>query len=113
MDYLTISLVIFVIVMVVMFTTVKIDYVDTDNNLANVPIDLLNTKNPSRVRQGVSLPTTENNSTANLGKSNPSAPKYGLFNLPEKDAYMSPALRAQIDNMRTQFYYDNCQYKLL
>lgn len=133
-DYMVLSLVIFIILLVVMFTTVKVDYVGAgDNSLAGVPVDMLNERNPNGLRQGVnlaSLSTTASNNrkstgatnssgrTANgtadaVGKNNPSAPKYGLFNLPEKDDYMSPQLREQIDTLRTQYYYDNCQYTLL
>ena len=133
-DYMVLSLVIFVILLVVMFATVKVDYVGAGaNNLSRVPVDMLNERNPSGLRKGVnlaSLPTTASNNrkstgainssarTANgsvdaVGKNNPSAPKYGLFNLPEKDNYMSPQLREQIDTLRTQYYYDNCQYTLL
>ena len=152
-DYMVLSLVIFIILLVVMFATVKVDYVgDGDNNLSRIPVDMLNEHNPSGLRNGVNLasfPTTATNRktartangtvdartaggtvdartaggtvdarTANgtvdaVGKNNPSAPKYGLFNLPEKDDYMSPQLREQIDTLRTQYYYDNCQYTLL
>jgi hypothetical protein len=131
MDYMVLSLVIFIVILVVMFATVKIDYVGSgDNRLARVPVDMLNERSPTGVRKGfnlASLPATNSKSTnatnslartANgsadaVGKNNPSAPKYGLFNLPEKDDYMSPQLREQIDTLRTQYYYDNCQYTLL
>ena len=123
-DYMVLSLVIFIILLVVMFATVKVDYVGAgDNSLYRVPVDMLNERNPSGLRNGVnlaSLPAANRKSakTANgtadaVGKNNPSAPKYGLFNLPEKDDYMSPELREQIDTLRTQYYYDNCQYTLL
>ena len=133
-DYMVLSLVIFIILLVVMFATVKVDYVGAgDNRLSGVPVDMLNERNLNGLRKGVnlaSLPTTASNNrkstgatnssarTANgtadaVGKNNPSAPKYGLFNLPEKDDYMSPQLREQIDTLRTQYYYDNCQYTLL
>jgi hypothetical protein len=132
-DYMVLSLVIFIILLVVMFATVKVDYVGAgDNRLSSVPVDMLNERNPSGLRKGVnlaSLPAANNtnssgantnssartaNGTADtVGKNNPSAPKYGLFNLPEKDDYMSPQLREQIDTLRTQYYYDNCQYTLL
>jgi hypothetical protein len=115
-----------------MFATVKIDYVGAgDNRLSAVPVDMLNERSPTGVRKGfnlASLPATNlksagantnssartaNGNTDAVGKNNPSAPKYGLFNLPEKDDYMSPQLREQIDTLRTQYYYDNCQYTLL
>lgn len=126
---MVLSLVIFIILLVVMFATVKVDYVGAgDNQLSRVPVDMLNERNPSGLRKGFNLAqlsanTTRrmagtNNKTANgtadaVGKNNPSAPKYGLFNLPDKDDYMSPQLREQIDTLRTQYYYDNCQYTLL
>ena len=128
---MVLSLVIFIILLVVMFATVKVDYVGAgDNKLSRVPVDMLNERSPSGVRPGfnlASLPATNRkatnatnssartaNGTADaVGKNNPSAPKYGLFNLPEKDEYMSPQLREQIDTLRTQYYYDNCQYTLL
>lgn len=126
-DYMVLSLVIFIILLVVMFATVKVDYVGSgDNRLSKVPVDMLNERNPSGLRKGFNLAqlsangtsTSANNKTADgtadaVGKNNPSAPKYGLFNLPEKDDYMSPQLREQIDTLRTQYYYDNCQYTLL
>lgn len=121
-DYMVLSLVIFIILLVLMFATVKVDYVGAgDNQLAGVPVDMLNERSPSGLRKGLnlaSLPAGANNKTANgsadaVGKNNPSAPKYGLFNLPGKDDYMSPQLREQIDTLRTQYYYDNCQYTLL
>ena len=125
---MVLSLVIFIILLVVMFATVKVDYVGAgDNRLSGVPVDMLNERNPSGLRKGFNLAQLSantprqsgaNNKTANgsadtVGKNNPSAPKYGLFNLPEKDDYMSPQLREQIDTLRTQYYYDNCQYTLL
>ncbi len=120
-DYMVLSLVIFIILMVLMFATVKVDYVGAgDNRLSGVPVDMLNERNPTGLRKGfnlASLPAskakTANGSVDAVGKNNPSAPKYGLFNLPEKDDYMSPQLREQIDTLRTQYYYDNCQYTLL
>jgi hypothetical protein len=127
-DYIVLSLVIFIILLVVMFASVKIDYVGaSDNRLSSVPVDMLNERSPSGLRKGINLAqlniadvsrSSTNNKTANgtadaVGKNNPSAPKYGLFNLPEKDDYMSPQLREQIDTLRTLYYYDNCQYKLL
>lgn len=107
--------------MVLMFATVKVDYVGaSDNSLSGVPVDMLNERNPSGLRKGANLASlpaakakTANGSVDTVGKNNPSAPKYGLFNLPEKDDYMSPELREQIDTLRTQYYYDNCQYTLL
>jgi len=134
-DYMVLSLVIFIILLVVMFATVKVDYVGAgDNRLATVPVDMLNERSTSGLRKvfnlavlpaGASATATNNNvrstagaRTANspvdgVGKNNPSAPKYGLFNLPEKDDYMSTQLREQIHTLRTQYYYDNCQYTLL
>ena len=128
-DYMILSLVAFIILLLVMFTTVNVDYVGAgDNRLSSVPVDMLNERSPSGLRKGfnlASLPVsskpnnqqtqqkTANGTTDTVGKNNPSAPKYGLFNLPEKDDYMSPQLREQIDTLRTQYYYDNCQYTLL
>jgi hypothetical protein len=128
-DYMILSLVIFIVILVVMFATVKVDYVgSSDNRLSKVPVDMLNERTPSGLRKGFNLAAVQSLSAANanrpgarnangtadaVGKNNPSAPKYGLFNLPEKDAYMSPQLREQIDTLRTQYYYDNCQYTLL
>jgi len=120
-DYMVLSLVIFIILMVLMFATVKVDYVGSgDNSLSGVPVDMLNERNPGGLRKGANLASlpaaktkTANGSADAVGKNNPSAPKYGLFNLPEKDDYMSPQLREQIDTLRTQYYYDNCQYTLL
>lgn len=118
MDYMVISLVLFVVLIVIMFASVRIEYVGQgDNKLAHIPVDMLNERNPSGVRAGYNPSTSINKSSTmvadNIGKVNPDAPKYGLFNLPEKDEYMSPTFREQIDNMRTRFYYDNCQFSLL
>ena len=124
---MVLSLVIFIILLVVMFATVKVDYVGAgDNRLSGVPVDMLNERNPTGLRKGFNLANVSNSSGSTgannrvasgqadaVGKNNPSAPKYGLFNLPEKDDYMSPQLREQIDTLRTQYYYDNCQYTLL
>ena len=125
---MVLSLVIFIILLVVIFATVKVDYVSAgDNRLSRVPVDMLNERTPNGLRKGFNLAqlpvnstrqSGSNNKTANgtadtVGKNNPNAPKYGLFNLPEKDDYMSPQLREQIDTLRTQYYYDNCQYTLL
>ncbi len=129
-DYMVLSLVVFIVLLVVMFATVKVDYVGAgDNRLSAVPVDMLNERNPTGVRSGFNLASVSsaanskssdvaNNRVASrqadtVGKNNPNAPKYGLFNLPEKDDYMSPQLREQIDTLRTQYYYDNCQYTLL
>ena len=117
---MVLSLVIFIILLVVMFATVKVDYVGMgDNHLARVPVDMLNERSHSGLRKGFNLASfpvgarTADGGADTVGKNNPSAPKYGLFNLPEKDDYMSPQLREQIDTLRTQYYYDNCQYTLL
>ena len=122
---MVLSLVIFIVILVVMFATVKVEYVGSgsgDNSLSRVPVDMLNERNPNGLRAGFNLASvnvsnsssrTANGSADAVGKNNPSAPKYGLFNLPEKDDYMSPQLREQIDTLRTQYYYDNCQYTLL
>lgn len=123
MDYLVISLIIFIVLLVIMFATVNVQYVGkgANNQLSQVPVDMLNERNPSGIRKGFNASSINTKSgtgattsgSNSVGKNNPSAPKYGLFNLPEKDEYMSPELRAQIDNLRTQYYYDNCQFKLL
>jgi hypothetical protein len=54
---------------------------------------------------GVPIPNQINN----IGKVNPKATTYALYNLPEKDEYMTADLRNQIDTLRTRYYYDNCQ----
>lgn len=137
-DYTVLSMVMFVGILIIMFATVNVNYVGSANNdLSHVPVDMLNERYPNGVRNGYNLASQATNNklianarnssnasnnnitkTANgnvdtVGKNNPSAPKYGLFNLPEKDEYMTPQLREQIDTLRTQYYYDNCQYTLL
>ena len=104
METLTIAIIVITLT-VILFSSISYSYVSPDPN-AQVPIDLLNTT--GKLRSGTTIQRSTNQIN-NVGKVNPSAPTYALFNLPEKDEYMTADLRNQIDTLRTQYYYDNCQ----
>ena len=104
METLTIAIIVITLT-VILFSSISYSYVSPDPN-AQVPIDLLNTTGKLRSGRTIQQSTNQIN---NVGKVNPSAPIYALYNLPEKDEYMTADLRNQIDTLRTQYYYDNCQ----
>jgi hypothetical protein len=106
METLTIAIIVITLT-VVLFSSISYSYVSPDPN-AQVPIDMLNsTGNP---RPDMNIPITITPSQIDkVGKVNPKASTFALYNLPEKDEYMTTDLRNQIDTLRTQYYYDNCQ----
>lgn len=117
MENLTI-IVIVITLTVILFSSISYSYVSPDQN-AQIPIDMLNST--GKARTGVQMSNiksqnrSQNRASQNrsqidtVGKVNPYATTYALYNLPEKDEYMTPDLRNQIDTLRTQYYYDNCQ----
>lgn len=105
METLTIAIIVITLT-VILFSSISYSYVSSDSN-AQVPIDLLNTT--GKPRTGTVVPISSTSQIDKVGKINPAAPTYALFNLPEKDEYMTTDLRNQIDTLRTQYYYDNCQ----
>ncbi len=126
MEYTALALIVFIALMVFMFSSVSLTYVD-DSAYAGVPIDQIdNRQKPSGVARA-SLPAMSNSpmvigspagmakaaNTRPIGLHNPDAPKQGLFGLPEKDEYMNPGFKAQIDELKTKFYYDNCRFRLV
>lgn len=109
METITIAIIIIALT-VILFSSFSYSYVSPDKN-ADVPIDMLNSTGKPRT----SIITQQHNpiiqtTASSVGKVNPNAPTYALFNLPEKDEYMTADLRNQIDTLRTQYYYDNCQF---
>ncbi len=104
METLTIAIIVITLT-VILFSSISYSYVSPDPN-AQVPIDLLNTSGKLRSGTTIQRPINQIN---NVGKVNPKASTFALYNLPEKDEYMTADLRNQIDTLRTQYYYDNCQ----
>lgn len=106
METFTIMLII-VTLTIILFSSFSYSYISQDTN-GQIPIDQLNTVRPQTDNKLPKkyIPDQINN----VGKINPNASSYALFNLPEKDEYMTTDLRNQIDTLRTQYYYDNCKY---
>lgn len=104
METLTIAIIVITLT-VIIFSSFSYSYVSPDPN-SQLPIDLLNST--GNVRYGKQLPGKVSQIDT-VGNVNPNAPTYALYNLPEKDEYMTADLRNQIDVLRTQYYYDNCQ----
>lgn len=126
MEYTALALIVFIVIMIFMFSSVSLTYVD-DSVYAGIPIDQIdNSQKPGRVARA-SMPPISNSpmvigspagmvkaaNTRPVGLYNPDAPKQGLFGLPEKDEYMNPGFKAQIDELKTKFYYDNCRFRLV
>lgn len=127
MEYTAVALIVFIAIMIFMFSSVSLTYVD-DSAYAGIPIDQIDNRKPAGQRMArASIPAMSNISmvigspagmakvanTRPVGLHNPDAPKQGLFGLPEKDEYMNPGFRAQIDELKTKFYYDNCRFRLV
>ena len=129
MEYTAVALIVFIAIMIFMFSSVSLTYVD-DSAYAGIPIDQIDNRKPNGSGQRMaraSIPPMSNNSmvigspagiakaanTRQVGLHNPEAPRQGLFGLPEKDEYMNPGFRAQIDELKTKFYYDNCRFRLV
>lgn len=104
METLTIAIIVITLT-VILFSSISYSYVSPDPN-AQLPVDMLNST--GKVRSGKQI-TGKPSQIDTVGKVNPNATTYALYNLPEKDEYMTSDLRNQIDTLRTQYYYDNCQ----
>jgi hypothetical protein len=134
MDFTNIRVIIAVIffIIVIVFSTVKITYKTGNNNAKNsVPIDLLDNRTDTGLQQGISannynnndnnsnannmnnMDNMNNNSMSNNTKTvkskkvsgyNPNANNNDLWGLPEKDQYMTPIFREQIDNLKDRYY---------
>jgi hypothetical protein len=104
METITI-LIIVIIITIILFSSFNISY-SNETPISNNKIIPSNTLTPSTINKQTNkkLRSTKDN----IGKYNPKASSYALYNLPEKDPYMTPDLKNQIDALRTQYYYDNC-----
>ena len=109
LDFTLVVIAVFVILMLVMFANFSITYQPAEGAkpVPTVKRPLLNSRN------NATKSVAKNNNVNNVMKNNANKPQYSAFGLPPKDAYMSKGLRDQIDSLRTKFYYDNCQYRLL
>ena len=126
MEYTALALIVFIAIMVFMFSSVSLNYID-DSAYAGVPIDQIDNRRKPGEMARASIPPMSNSpmvigslggmakaaNTRPVGLHNPDAPKQGLFGLPEKDEYMNPGFKAQIDELKTKFYYDNCRFRLV
>ncbi len=126
MEYTALALIVFIVIMVFMFSSVSLTYVD-DSVYAGIPIDQIDNRQKTSGVARASIPAMANSpmvigspagmakaaNTRPVGLHNPDAPKQGLFGLPEKDEYMNPGFKAQIDELKTKFYYDNCRFRLM
>jgi hypothetical protein len=129
MDFTNIQTIIAVIffVIVIVFSTVEITYKTGSNNAVNdVPIDLLDNRTETGLQQGIDSNNYANNSgnnnnnnfsnnnninnsrratkTKKVSGYNPRANNNDLWGLPEKDQYMTPVFREQIDNLKDRYY---------
>ena len=98
METLTLFIIV-IVVTIILFSSFNVSY-SSDTPIAN-------NKNNKSAGSKLNDKTNSSNSL-NIGKHNPKASSYALYNLPEKDQYMTPDLKNQIDVLRTQYYYDNC-----
>lgn len=103
MEPLTIFIIV-IVVTIILFSSFNVSY-SSDTQISNSKNN--KSKLPSKLNN---KPSTKNNvnNALDIGKYNPKASNYALYNLPEKDQYMTPDLKNQIDALRTQYYYDNC-----
>jgi hypothetical protein len=110
---------------VVVFSTITVSYNSStnNNNKNDVPIDLLDNRTKSGLQKGVNANNYANNNNNNNNNDNnnnnnnnntrknkkvsgfnPSASNNDLWGLPEKDNYMTPLFREQIDNLKDRYY---------
>lgn len=131
MDFTNIQTIIVVIffIIVIVFSTVKITYkTGSNNDINDIPIDLLDDRTDTGLQQGINANNYINNSNNNNNFSNnsninnnnsklksnnksrkisgynPRANNNDLWGLPEKDRYMTPVFREQIDNLQDRYY---------
>lgn len=109
LDFTLTTIAVFVIIMLIMFARVNISYQPGEGSkpVPTIKRPLLNSRNDTTKSVDKSSKIT------NIMKNNDNQPKYSAFGLPPKDAYMTKAIRDQIDSLRTKLYYDNCKYRLL
>jgi hypothetical protein len=112
METQTTMLIVFVVILVIMFGSVSVQYIDT-SKYSGVPIDAIDNRYPDKIPVQTALNNAVKSTSRVPTAHNQAAPKYGLFGLPEKDEYMNPAFKAQIDELRNVIYYDNCRYQLI
>jgi hypothetical protein len=126
MDFTNIQTIVAIVffIIVIVFSTVKITYKTDNNNAKNsLPIDLLDDRTNSGLQQGINANNYNNNSNNNdnnnlnnmsnstktiksnkISGYNPNANNNDLVGLPEKDQYMTPVFREQIDNLKDRYY---------
>lgn len=110
LDITTILIGLFVIILFV-FSSVRITY-KSSNEEDKIPIDLLDERTNTGIQQGVSLNNLDLNNNVALPTKKEVAPynAYGvkgdLWGLPEKDEYMTPLFREQIDYLKDRYYRD-------
>ena len=100
METLTIFVIV-IVVTIILFSSFNVSY-SSETPIANTK----NNKSSSKLNNKRN--SKNNVAGLDIGKYNPKASSYALYNLPEKDPYMTPDLKNQIDALRTQYYYDNC-----
>jgi hypothetical protein len=106
MENITIALIILVIT-IILFSSISYSY-GSPSTYSKAPVFMFNSGNNPQYYSSPNI-----NTTNTVGRVNPKALPFSIFNLPEKDEYMSAELRNQVDMLRTQFYYDNCQGQLI
>ena len=99
MESQTVMLIVFVVILVIMFGSISVKYVD-DSKYSGVPIDAIDNRYPNRIPAQTALNSATKSNNRVPTAHNQSAPKSGLYGLPEKDEYMNPAFKAQIDELR-------------
>lgn len=125
MDFSNIQTIVAIVffIIVIVFSTVKITYKTGNNNAKNsLPIDLLDNRTGTGLQRGINANNYTNNgnnmnndsnnmsNTTKTIKSkkvsgyNPNSNNNDLVGLPEKDQYMTPVFREQIDNLKDRYY---------
>ena len=93
----TTILLIGIAIIIIMFSSFTLSYKSDEATVDVAPSTNISTPTSVLVSSQVEAST--------VGASNPDAPIYAVYNLPEKDPYMSQQFRDQIDMLRSRYYY--------
>jgi len=97
-----IILALLMLLVIVAYSKTTVKYVESEkSNLNN--LNILNNSN--------NLPREINSQVSQ--SDNVDSKATTLYGFPEKDEYMSQTLKEQINNLKSKFYYDNCQFELI
>lgn len=124
LENLNLYIFILFIVIIIIFSSINIKFKNT-KSIDNIPIDLLDPRTNTGLQKGIDLNNNSNISknTVNLHTNTkrgntgdisgvvgiPSTKQnvvHELWDLPEKDEYMNPLFKEQIDNLKKRYYSD-------